>query len=128
MNRLRIAGAMSLALVLQACNPGEEEAKAPGEPTTTASDAMKNMPMPGQAPATPGAGQTYTTTGEIAEMAGESVTINHQPVPALGWPSMTMTFKAPDMAMMAGLAKGAPVEFTFRQEGSDHVLTEIRRR
>jgi Cu(I)/Ag(I) efflux system membrane fusion protein len=54
--------------------------------------------------------------------------IHHQPVPAPGWPAMTMTFKAPDAGMTTGLQKGAAVEFSFREQGSEHVLTEIKPR
>ena len=41
---------------------------------------------------------------------------------------MTMTFRAPDSAMVADLQKGASVEFSFRQDGAQNVLTEIKRR
>ena len=132
MKRVLTAGAIGLALTVQACNPAEEQAgnPVPEASTTAAPGAMGNMPMPSQAPAagTTAEGTTYTTMGEVASVAADSVTINHEPVPALGWPSMTMTFRAPDAAMLSGLATGAPVQFTFRQEGSQNVLTEIARR
>ena len=129
MNRILTVGAIALSLAIQACNRAEEQATAPA-PAASSSDAMPNMPMSSQAPATGAAGQamTYTTTGEITAVTGDSVTINHQPVPALRWPSMTMTFRAPDGAMVTGLSIGNPVEFSFRQEGAQNVLTEIKRR
>ena len=128
MKRFAVVGVLGVALVLQACNPAEEQTSntAPPAETTAAPGAMPGMPMPAQTGDAQGA--TYTTMGEVASVAADSVTINHEPVPALGWPSMTMTFKAPDAAMLSGLSTGAPVQFTFRQQGSDNVLTEIARR
>jgi len=108
MRRLRVAGAMVLAFALQSCNPAENPAAEGGS--------------------TPTVGGTYSTSGAIVAMSDATVTIEHQPVPALGWPAMTMLFKAPDSAMTSGLQTGAAVEFSFRQEGSDNVLTEIKPR
>ena len=96
------AGSIVLAIALSGCNPAES-------------------------PAAAEAGGTYSATGEVTDVSDGSVTINHQPVPALGWPAMTMTFKAPDSAMTAGLQTGAHVEFSFRPEGADNVLTEVKR-
>jgi len=100
------AGSIVLAIALLGCNPAE-------------SPAADNAGIPE-------AGGTYSATGEVTEVSDGSVTINHQPVPALGWPAMTMTFKAPDSAMTAGLQTGAHVEFSFRPEGADNVLTEVK--
>ena len=101
------AGSIVLAIALLGCNPVENAANYNS--------------------GTPEAGGTYSATGEVTEVSDGSVTINHQPVPALGWPAMTMIFKAPDSAMTAGLQTGAHVEFSFRPEGADNVLTEVKR-
>ena len=129
MKRIAAIGVLGVALALQACNPAEEQASntAPAAESTAAPGAMPNMPMPSQTKE-PGQATTYTTMGEVASVAADSVTINHEPVPALGWPSMTMTFRAPEAAMLSGLTTGTPVQFTFRQEGNQNVLTEIARR
>ena len=110
-----------LALTLAACDQSQQQTSAPASDPAPAA-----MPMPGQAPAA--STGVYTTTGQIASVAPDSVTINHQPVAALNWPAMTMTFKAPDTAMTAGLQQGAAVEFSFRQQGNDYVLTDVKRR
>lgn len=129
MKRVAAIGVLGAALALQACNPAEEQSSntAPAAESTSTPGAMPNMPMPAQT-GDASQGATYTTMGEVASLAADSVTINHEPVPALGWPSMTMSFKAPDAAMIAGLSTGAPVQFSFRQEGGQYVLTEINRR
>ena len=129
MNRRFISvGVLGVALALQACNPAEEQTSntAPAAESTATPGAMPGIPMPAQT-GDASKGATYTTMGHVASVAADSVTINHEPVPALGWPSMTMTFKAPDAAMLSGLTTGAPVQFTFRQQGSDNVLTDIAR-
>jgi Cu(I)/Ag(I) efflux system membrane fusion protein len=126
MKPIAAIGVLVVALALQACNPAEEQTSntAPAADSTAAPGAMGNMPMP--APTQEASqGTTYTTMGEVASVAADSVTINHEPVPALGWPSMTMTFRAPDPAMVSGLTTGMPVQFSFRQEGSQNVLTDI---
>ena len=108
MRRLLAGGAIVLAFALQRCDPADGSAA--------------------EGSRAPGPGATYSTTGEITALANDWVTIDHQPVTALGWPAMTMTFKAQDSAMMSGLRTGAVVEFSFRQDGSDNVLTGIRPR
>lgn len=132
MKRLLIVGAAGLALVLQACNRAEDEAAPAPEQNaaTPAMDQMESMrPAPtGMAPAaTDAQAGSYSTTGQVASVAGQAVTINHQPVEALGWPAMTMSFQAPRPAMIEGLKAGTPVRFSFRKEGDQYVLTEVRR-
>jgi Cu(I)/Ag(I) efflux system membrane fusion protein len=116
MKPVLLAGAIALAL--QGCNQPQQQNAAPPPASSPAAST--------EAPA--GSTGVYTTTGQITEVTPDSVTINHQPVPALNWPSMTMTFRASDSAMIAGLQQGASVEFSFRQDGAQNVLTEIKPR
>ncbi|MCH2342396.1 copper-binding protein [Pseudomonas sp. NPDC047963] len=85
----------------------------------------QNMDMPmGQKPA----GQTATAAGTIKKMDMEkgTVTIAHGPVKALGWPSMTMGFKAkPDQ--LRTLKEGDQVEFEFSSKGMDSTITRIEK-
>ncbi|HAB63926.1 MULTISPECIES: copper-binding protein [Pseudomonadaceae] len=92
-----------------------------------------NMPMDhkdmdmqmGQKPA----GQTATATGTVKKVDTEkgTVTIAHGPVEALGWPSMTMGFKAkPDQ--LQKLREGDQVEFEFTSKGMDSTITRIEKR
>ena len=57
------------------------------------------------------------------------VTLKHQPIPAMGWPAMTMAFvTAP--GKLKGLAVGDSVHFTVREkanENGDFVITAIRK-
>ena len=35
----------------------------------------------------------YETVGRIEQIGADSITLSHEPVPAIGWPAMTMTFQ-----------------------------------
>ena len=69
----------------------------------------------------------YRTTGTIQAITAKGVTLQHQAVPALKWPAMTMTFRLSDPAMLRGLKKGDEVTFSFGQEAQGPVLRTIAR-
>ena len=43
------------------------------------------------------------------------MTLSHEPVPALGWPAMTMTFALPDPGIVRGFKTGDHVRLGFDQ-------------
>ena len=55
----------------------------------------------------------YETVGKIEQITATSVTLSHEPVPAIGWPAMTMTFQLPDPKIARGLKTGDRVRFGF---------------
>jgi Cu(I)/Ag(I) efflux system membrane fusion protein len=55
----------------------------------------------------------YETVGKIEQITASSVTLSHEPVPAIGWPAMTMTFQLPDPKIARGLKAGDRVRFGF---------------
>jgi Cu(I)/Ag(I) efflux system membrane fusion protein len=57
----------------------------------------------------------YETLGKIEQLTANSVTLSHEPVPAIGWPAMTMTFQLPDPNVARGLKTGDRVRFGFDQ-------------
>lgn len=57
----------------------------------------------------------YETVGKIEQLTANSVTLSHAPVPAIGWPAMTMTFQLPDPNVARGLKTGDRVRFGFDQ-------------
>ncbi|WP_438943900.1 efflux RND transporter periplasmic adaptor subunit [Sphingobium baderi] len=57
----------------------------------------------------------YETVGKIEQITTTSVTLSHEPVPAIGWPAMTMTFQLPDPKIARGLKTGDRVRFGFDQ-------------
>lgn len=55
----------------------------------------------------------YETTGKIEQITAQSVTLSHEPVPALDWPAMTMTFQLANPALARDLKTGDRVRFGF---------------
>ena len=57
----------------------------------------------------------YQSRGRIEQITPKTVTLSHEPVPAIGWPAMTMTFQLADPALAKGLKVGDRVAFGFDQ-------------
>lgn len=76
----------------------------------------------------PAAGTVHKASGKVTKVdaAQGSVTIAHGPVPSMNWPSMTMSFKAKDKAMLNKVKPGDEVQFSFVQSGKDHTITELK--
>jgi Cu/Ag efflux protein CusF len=74
------------------------------------------------------AGTVHKASGKVTKVdqASGSVTIAHGPVASINWPSMTMTFKAKNKAMLQKVKPGDQVDFSFVQSGKDHTITEIK--
>jgi Cu(I)/Ag(I) efflux system membrane fusion protein len=70
---------------------------------------------PAATPAATPSPALYETTGRIEQMTVNSVTLSHEPVPAIGWPAMTMTFALPNPSIARGLKTGDRVRFGFDQ-------------
>ena len=60
------------------------------------------------------------------DAAKKKVTIKHEPVRSLNWPSMSMAFTVKDKALLDKLPKDKRVEFEFVQEGKDYVVTSVK--
>lgn len=73
------------------------------------------------------AAQTYSGTGTVTAVDGDQVTVDHGPIEAIGWPAMTMRFKAPP-GLASDVEGGSKVRFEFRDEGGTYVLTSIQER
>jgi Cu(I)/Ag(I) efflux system membrane fusion protein len=55
----------------------------------------------------------FQGVGRIEQIKPDSVTLSHGPIPAAGWPAMTMTFRLADPALARGLKVGDRVAFAF---------------
>jgi len=75
--------------------------------------APPSSPKPN--PPAPKAPAFYESVGRVEQITPSSVTLSHQPVPAIGWPAMTMTFKLADPALAQGVKVGDRVAFAFDQ-------------
>ena len=85
---------------------------------------MKDMPMKTDKKDAKGA--VHHATGVVTKVDKDRVTIRHDPVPSLNWPTMTMAFKVKDKAVMTKLVKDRKVDFEFTQEGREFVVTGVK--
>lgn len=69
----------------------------------------------------------FSTRGRVVEMDAASITLDHEPVPALKWPAMTMPFQLAQPDLAKGLNAGDAVRFRFKQQGDEHIVTTIER-
>lgn len=55
-----------------------------------------------------------------------TVTVQHEPIAALGWPAMTMAFRVRSADLLTGLSVGARVRFVLVNDNGRPVVSEIR--
>jgi Cu(I)/Ag(I) efflux system membrane fusion protein len=87
---------------------------------TAPTGASASAPAPAAA-----APQTYDTTGKVEQVTAGDITFSHQPVPALGWGAMTMSFGKPSPTAFPDVKPGQTVHFVFRQSGDGYQLTRV---
>ena len=84
---------------------------------------MKNMPMSNdKAMSKPMSSEKMPKGhGKVIDIDPKSnhVTLNHEPISELGWPSMIMGFKVKDGKQLSKLKPGDEVEFDLKAEASD---------
>jgi Cu(I)/Ag(I) efflux system protein CusF len=56
-----------------------------------------------------------------------TVKINHEPIPALDWPRMTMPFRLKESALADQVKEGDSVEFFLEKSGPDNVIVKWRK-
>jgi Cu(I)/Ag(I) efflux system membrane fusion protein len=78
-----------------------------------------------QAPPAKAAPALYETRGRIETLSPGSITLSHEPVPAIGWPAMTMQFKLDPPALAQGLKVGDRVAFGFAQGADGPVIRRL---
>ena len=97
--------------------------------TATAQAAAKPMAdMPGMSmPAS--ATKTGKGTGVITEIdaKGGTLTIKHEAIKTLGWPAMTMSFKAAPASLLKELKVGQKISFDAKQGSGLPEVTAIRK-
>ncbi|MDB5462351.1 MAG: efflux transporter periplasmic adaptor subunit [Phenylobacterium sp.] len=80
----------------------------------TSLSGLQARPIAGAAPAK-AAPALYESRGRVEQITPTSVTLSHEPVPAIGWPAMTMTFRLADPSLAKGVKAGDRVAFGFDQ-------------
>jgi Cu/Ag efflux protein CusF len=83
-----------------------------------------------EAPAPVAAAQEYMAVGTFnsVDAAARTVNVSHGPVPAAGWPAMTMDFKLAQREAARDLKAGDRVDIHFEIEsGMNATITHIER-
>jgi Cu(I)/Ag(I) efflux system protein CusF len=85
--------------------------------------------MKAAAPTSASAVKTGKGTGFIKaiDVRSGTVTLQHGPIAGLGWPAMTMTFKASPASLLGGLKVGERIGFDARLQGAAAEITAVRR-
>jgi Cu/Ag efflux protein CusF len=84
-------------------------------------------PAPASAKAHPKTAQGVGVITEI-DRPGETLTVKHQPIPAFGWPSMTMPFHVVPPSLMDKLKVGQKITFDTNEGTGLPEITAIRTR
>jgi Cu(I)/Ag(I) efflux system protein CusF len=87
---------------------------------------MKDMDMKGMKSENKAGGEVHKGTGVVTKIEKDKVTIKHDPIKSLNWPTMTMAFTVKDKSMLDKVAKDKKVEFEFVQQGQRFVITSIK--
>lgn len=59
------------------------------------------------------------------DRANAKVKIDHEPIPALDWPRMTMPFRLKERALADQVKEGDAVEFLLEKSGPDYVIVKF---
>ena len=94
-------------------------------PAYAAGMDMSNMDMSSSSKAQPAATEAVGVVDEVNAAKG-TVTISHEPIKSLGWSAMTMEFVVKDKKILAKLAKGKKIHFTFVEQGNDYLITKVK--
>jgi Cu(I)/Ag(I) efflux system protein CusF len=72
--------------------------------------------------------RSYAATGIVTKVdaAAGKVTIDHEPIKELYWPSMTMDFAVRDKALLDKLGAGKKVNFEIAKQGANYVITAVK--
>ena len=113
---------IALPLGLSGCDKKPEAPKAEAPKAEATADVMSNMAMPAGSKMGKGSG-----TVTAVDAATGKITLDHEAIPAVGWPAMKMAFSAkPDL--LKGVAVGDKVDFDLTVTGNAGEVTAIRKR
>ena len=87
---------------------------------------MKDMDMKSETKG--GKATVHKGTGVVTKVDPDAskMTIKHEPIQSINWPSMTMTFTVQDKAMLDKVKKDQKVDFEFVQKGKDYIVTSVK--
>jgi Cu(I)/Ag(I) efflux system membrane fusion protein len=92
--------------------------------------ALSTFTAPTAATTEKAAAKRYQAQGSIdsLDIASNTASVTHEPIPALQWPAMTMEFGLASPAVAKGIPPGAPIRFEFEDRGDgEFVITRIEK-
>lgn len=115
-----------VVLLAAGCNKASE----PVAPVAEAPAPAATVTMP-SAMTAPAVTETKRASAsgvvQSIDAAAKTITIEHGPVDALGWPGMTMAFQAPNTDL-AALKAGDKVDFEFDSTGMNGTIVSITKK
>lgn len=107
---LSLSAALLLALTSAPVLVGQAHAQGMGN--------MQNMG------GNPAAGTNASATGTVESVSAQQrkIKLNHEPIPAIGWPAMSMEFPAASSVDLSKVKPGSKVKFTL-SKGSNGTYT-----
>lgn len=83
--------------------------------------------MPEAAPAAVAGPVSGTGVVTQVDAAAGTITFNHEAMPAINWPAMTMQFTAEDTAILQGIAVGDRVNFELKSATETGIVTVVQK-
>lgn len=113
----------ALALVTAACSQPSTSTTASAPPADASKTGEMAMSTAAQA-----AGPIRSTgvVTQVDATAG-TITFNHEAIPAISWPAMTMQFHAENPAMLHGIAVGDHVMFELKSASETGIVTMVQK-
>jgi Cu(I)/Ag(I) efflux system membrane fusion protein len=71
--------------------------------------------------------ELFETSGTVVAIDGATITLSHQPVPALGWGPMTMPFAVASPQLVDAIRVGDQVVFGFQKKGDQFVIERLQK-
>lgn len=112
--------AATFALATGACSQPTSTATS----TVTASEAKM-----GEMTGTAQASGPIRSTGVVTQVdaAAGTITFDHQAIPAVNWPAMTMQFHAENPAILQGIAVGDRVSFELKSASEPQTVIAVHK-
>lgn len=90
--------------------------------------SMSNMAAESDTTVSQNTEQSIISTSGIVkliDLANKKLTIEHEAIPSVNWPAMTMRFTFEDSAILGNIKEGSKINFDFTQQGNLSVLQKI---
>jgi Cu(I)/Ag(I) efflux system protein CusF len=96
------------------------------QPADPAKSEMSGIKM--DESASPAAAGPIRSTGTVTAVnaAAGTITLRHEPIPAIRWSAMTMEFHAEDPAILQGIAVGDRVAFELKSAAEPNTVTMVQ--